>query len=103
MSPDYKWTWIVSLYDLMIFSDLIENEKDFQDYIESRFGLYERNDVEFQDEIDILGFFFENKFPLPVENEDEKIFITSYRDNIENYYTKRDLGIPGIEKPTKQR
>ncbi|MTH15904.1 hypothetical protein [Flavobacterium sp. LC2016-01] len=103
LSADYKWTWIVSLYDLMIFSDLIENEKDFEDYIENRFGLYERNDVEFQDEIDILGFFLENKFPLAAENKNEKIFISSYRDDIENYYTKKDLGMPGVVKPAKKR
>lgn len=75
LSSVYKWTWIVSLYDLMIFSDLIENENDFKEYIDNRLGLYERNDVEFQDEIDILGFFFENKFPLAVEKENEKVFI----------------------------
>lgn len=78
LSSVYKWTWIVSLYDLMIFSDLIENENDFKTYIDNRLGLYERNDVEFQDEIDILGFFFENKFPLGIENENEKIFIHSF-------------------------
>ena len=103
LSSVYKWTWIVSLYDLMIFSDLIENENDFKEYIDNRFGLYERNDVEFQDEIDILGFFFENKFPLPVEKEDEKILIHSYRDEIENYYTKKDVGMAGILKPVKKR
>lgn len=103
LSADYKWTWIVSLYDLMIFADLIENENDFQDYIDNRLKLYERNDVEFQDEIDILGFFLENKFPLPKENDSEKIFIHSYRDEIEEYYTKKDVGIAGIIKPIKKR
>ncbi|MES2543696.1 MAG: hypothetical protein V4548_02340 [Bacteroidota bacterium] len=102
LSPAYKWTWIVSLYDLMIFSDLIENENDFKSYIDNRLGLYERNDVEFQDEIDILGFFFENKFPLGIENENEKILIHSYRDEIEGYYTKKDVGMAGIVKPVKK-
>lgn len=103
LSSVYKWTWIVSLYDLMVFSDLIENENDFKDYIENRFALYERNDVEFHDEIDILGFFFENKFPLSFEKDNEKIYIHSYRDDIENYYTKKDVGMSGITKPIKRR
>jgi hypothetical protein len=103
LSSDYKWTWIVSLYDLMIFSDLMENENDFKEYINYRLGLYEREDVEFQDEIDILGFYFQNKFPLPKPKENEKIFITSYRDEIEEYYTKKDVGMAGIVKPTKSR
>jgi tRNA splicing endonuclease len=103
LSTDYKWTWILSLYDLMIFSDLIENEDDFKNYIDNRLGLYERDDVEFQDEIDILGFFIENKFPLPPEKENEKILMLSYRDEIENYYTKKDVGMPGVIKPIKKR
>ncbi|MBK7573281.1 MAG: hypothetical protein IPI10_17370 [Bacteroidetes bacterium] len=57
LSPDYKGTWIVSLYDLMVFRDLISSESDFKEYIEHRLSLYERKDVEFQDEIDILRFF----------------------------------------------
>jgi len=103
LSADYKWTWIVSLYDLMIFADLIENENDFKDYIDNRLKLYERDDVEFQDEIDILGFFFENEFPLPDEKDNEKIFIHSYRDEIENYYTRKDVGIAGVTKPLRKK
>lgn len=103
LSADFKWTWIISLYDLMVFGDLMENENDFKEYIENRLKLYERNDVEFQDEIDILGFFLENKFPLPKEKENEKILMLSYRDDIENYYTKKDVGIAGIEKPVKKK
>jgi len=37
--------------------------------------------------------------PLSVEKENDKIFIHSYQDDIESYYTKKDLGIPGITKP----
>lgn len=102
LSANYKWTWIVSLYDLMVFADLIKNEAEFKEYLKNRLRLYERNDVEFQDEIDILGFYLENKFPLPEEKDDEKIFIYSYRDEIEQYYTKKDVGMAGIQKPTKK-
>lgn len=31
LSPDFKRTWIVSLFDLMIFSDLVETETDFKE------------------------------------------------------------------------
>lgn len=41
--------------------------------------------------------------PLSVEKENDKIFIHSYRDDIENYDTKKDLGIPGITKAIKLR
>ncbi|WP_426474237.1 hypothetical protein [Chryseobacterium balustinum] len=93
LSPDYKWTWIVSLYDLMVFRDLIDSEEDFVEYISHRINLYERNDVEFQDEIDILGFFLEGKFPINIETTVDKVNIISYRDDIDDYYTKTGVGI----------
>lgn len=102
LSAAYKWTWIVSLYDLMIFADLIESEADFKEYLQNRLGLYERNDIEFHDEIDILGYFFENLFPLKAEKENEKIFMLSYKDDIETYYTRKDVGMPNIIKPKRK-
>ncbi|OCK50633.1 hypothetical protein BA768_19585 [Chryseobacterium sp. CBo1] len=101
LSSDYKWTWIVSLYDLMVFRDLINSEEDFVEYIHHRINLYERNDIEFQDEIDILGFFFEGKLPLHPETTEDKINIVSYRDDIDNYYTKTGVGISS-EKPKRK-
>jgi len=103
LSSDYQWTWIVSLYDLMIFSDLIESESDFQEYINYRLSLYERNDIQFSDEIDILGFYFEANFPLPPEKENERISMTGYKDEIDTYYTRKDVGMPGVIKPKKKR
>ena len=103
LSAAYKWTWIVSLYDLMIFSDMIESEADFKEYLQNRLGLYERNDIEFHDEIDILGFFFENLFPLKLEKENEKIMMLSYKDDIETYYTRIGVGMLGTIKPKRKR
>jgi hypothetical protein len=103
LSAAYKWTWIVSLYDLMIFSEMIENESDFKEYIQHRLGLYERNDIEFNDEIDILGYFFENLFPLKEEKENERIMMLSYKDDIETYYTRKGVGMPGVVKPKRKK
>lgn len=102
LSPDFKWTWIVSLYDLMIFSDLIQSEEEFKEYLSHRIALYDRNDIEFMDEIDILGFYFENGFPLGQEKENEILHIVNYKDEIETYYTRTGVGIPGVVKPKKK-
>lgn len=102
LSPDFKWTWIVSLYDLMIFADLIQSEVEFKEYLTHRIALYDRNDIEFMDEIDILGFYFENRFPLGQEKENELIHIVNYKDEIETYYTRTGVGIPRAIKPTKK-
>jgi len=98
LSLDLKWTWIVSLYDLMIFADLINGEEQFVEYLKNRIDLYDRNDIIFQDEIDILGFYFENKFPLGAEKENETVQIVNFKDEIETYYTQTGVGMPGILK-----
>jgi len=54
----------------MVFADLIESEDDFKEYIDYRIDLYERNNIEFHDEIDILGFFMEGNFPLKEEDKE---------------------------------
>lgn len=102
LSPDFKWTWIVSLYDLMIFADLIQNEAEFKEYLTNRIALYERNDIQFSDEIDILGFYFQNHFPLGNEKENEILHIINFKDEIEDYYTRTGVGMPSIEKPKKK-
>lgn len=102
LSSDFKWTWIVSLYDLMVFSDLLESESDFKKYMEYRIGLYDRNDIEFSDEIDILGYYFEGNFPLDEEKGNETIQIVNYKEDIERYYTKSGVGMPGVNKPKKK-
>ncbi|MBP7954577.1 MAG: hypothetical protein KAZ22_00780 [Parabacteroides sp.] len=102
LSPDFKWTWIVSLYDLMIFADLIQSEAEFKEYLSNRISLYDRNDIQFSDEIDILGFYFQNHFPLGQEKEDEMMYIVNFKDEIEDYYTRTGVGMPFIDKPKKR-
>lgn len=102
LSPDFKWTWIVSLYDLMIFADLIQSETEFKEYLTNRIALYDRNDIQFSDEIDILGFYFQNHFPLGEEKENEIMHIVNFKDDIETYYTRTGVGMPAIDKPKKK-
>jgi hypothetical protein len=102
LSADYKWAWIVSIYDLMIFADLIESEADFKEYLEDRISLYERKDIEFMDEIDILGFFQEGNFPLDAEKEGQIMHILNYSNDISEYYERTAMGMPGIVKPIKK-
>lgn len=103
LNSDYKWTWIVSLYDLMVFSDIIESEQDFLDYLNYRIDLYDRSDITFLDEIDILGFFLEGNFPLKPSKEDENNIITGYSKIIDDYYTKLNLSPESPLKPKRKR
>jgi hypothetical protein len=102
LSTDYKWTWIVSLFDLMIFSDLIDSEASFLEYISNRLGLYERNDIQFSDEIDILGFYLDGNFPLSPPKANEFISMVGYKGDIDTYYNRKDVGMPNVKKPAKK-
>jgi len=101
LNADYKWTWIVSLFDLMIFADILQNENEFIEYLTNRISLYDREDVEFLDEIDILGFYLKNNFPLDVEKENTKLHIVNYKEDIDLYYTRLSLGLIDNAKPKK--
>ena len=102
LNHDYKWTWIVSLYDLMVFSDIIESEQDFLDYLNYRIDLYDRSDITFVDEIDILGFFLDGNFPLKPFKKDENNIVTGYSKSIDDYYTKLNLS-PGTPLKPKRK
>jgi hypothetical protein len=103
LSEDFKWTWIVSIFDLMVFADIIENEEDFKNYLQNRLALYDRNDIEFSDEIDILGYFLEGNFPIKETKPNEFIiFAHDWRAKITEFYQKSLFGIR-CEKPKRFR
>jgi hypothetical protein len=101
LSEDFKWTWIVSIFDLMIFADLIESEDDFKEYLQNRIAIYDRADIEFTDEIDILGYFLDGDFPLKESKPNEFIlFAHDWRKNITEYYQKSLFRV-SCEKPKR--
>ncbi|MBS1781112.1 MAG: hypothetical protein JST70_17430 [Bacteroidetes bacterium] len=103
LSPVYKWAWIVSLYDLMVFADLITSEDDFKEYLQYRIGLYEREDIKFYDEVDILGFFFDGNFPLGEEKKDQMNTIVGFSGEIDSYYTSKELIGKTKDKPERRK
>ncbi len=93
---DFAWT--CSIFDLMVFSDVLETEQDFIDYLEKRIPLYRRPELEFRDEIDILGYFLEHDLEF-----DEKFIkglthfqLNKYSADIDNYFEK------GAVKPKRK-
>jgi hypothetical protein len=56
MKDEYRDTWIVSLFDLMVFADFIESEEEFIKYLDMHNTLYSNHST-FYDEIDLLNGF----------------------------------------------
>ena len=83
LKAEVGWTWIVSLYDLMAFSELMETEEDFQDYLAFRFSLYEKEGITFLDEIDVLGYFFNTGAIVPEIEQNEYFLMTGYSEDMD--------------------
>lgn len=99
VKPDVDFAWNCSLFDLMIFSEILENEDDFIDYLEQRIPLFTNPKIRVNDEIDLLGYFLENEKLV-----DEKLLkkvdnysLTKSSGEIDDYFQK------GGEKPKKKR
>lgn len=60
LDRNVEMAWTCSVFDFMIFSEIIENEDDFIDYLEKRIPLYKDERVEVEDEIDFLGYYLEH-------------------------------------------
>lgn len=56
MKEEYRDTFMVSLFDLMIIADFISDEKEFCDYLDIHNKLYAKHFM-FHDEIDVLNGF----------------------------------------------
>lgn len=102
LKPDYIGTWILPLYDLMVFADFINTEEDLNRYLDNREELYKREDVIFNDELDILGFFLKDLFPLPQEDNSKVTTMVGYAKDIDDYYEKGAVG-GKVEKPEIKR
>lgn len=96
---DVEFAWTCSLFDLIIFSEILENEDDFIEYLEKRLPLYNNPDVNVDDEIDFLGYFLDNG-----ELVDKKALkkVSTYKlnktsEDIDNYFQK------GGPKPKRKK
>jgi len=96
---EIEMAWTCSLFDLMIFSEIIENEDDFIDYLEKRIPLYNDIRVDVDDEIDFLGYYLENGELIDkkaIKGKDSFRF-HKMSSAINDYFEK------GGPKPTKKR
>lgn len=94
---DFAWT--CSLFDLIIFAEIIENEVDFLDYLEKRIPLYQRAELHFSDEIDLLGHFLEHDLEFDEEMISKLTFfrLNKFSEDIDNYFER------GGKKPIRKK
>ncbi|RAI14898.1 MAG: hypothetical protein DKM22_06805 [Candidatus Melainabacteria bacterium] len=86
--PKYP-VWSLSIDDLLVFSDLFENNPtQFFHFLSNRVGIL-KTDSDYQNEMDHLGLYFEkNDYSYLIAQENTKISISSFSEQIDNYYQR---------------
>ena len=84
MKDEYRDTWIVSLFDLMVCADFFESEDEFISYLEMHKTIY-TNHSTFNDELDLLGKFLNEDFAEQVKPDTPMIIIGGHEDIDEEY------------------
>lgn len=98
LSQTNKDCWLISLFDLMVFRDLVPNEKNFLAYLNYRQKLVTDTRLRFFDELDALGLFMKN-IDLPNLGPKEKLHITNTSNDIDVYFDNLLFGIPEKHNP----
>lgn len=97
------YPWVVNIYDLMIFADLIASEEDFTDYLRLRLDLNRWKEFSTGDEINLLGHFFSDQ--LQFEDRERALdhfTLNNFLQDIDAYYYDRQRGLPG-NKPVRKK
>jgi hypothetical protein len=106
MSKIKDYPWIVSIYDLMVISDLLEKETAaFVTYLDERLRVAESSSLEAVDEIDYLGYFLENgNLDTPKDLKSANFtLITGFSEKIDRWYSYLRGEVTKAEKPALKK
>lgn len=95
LQEEYRDTWIVSLFDLMVCSEFFESEDEFLSYLEMHKTLYSNHST-FNDELDLLGLFLNKDLGSQVKPNKPMMIIDGHQ-YIDDEFSK-DYKIPVIPK-----
>lgn len=98
------YPWNVNIYDLLVVTDLLENENDFIEYVSERVRLGKDNDIVAMDELDYLGYYLDNESLTKTEDIDGRTIpkIIGYSEDIDKWYSYQRGEVDFAEKPRKK-
>lgn len=100
------YPFAISIYDLMIITEILDNSDDFIKYLLERINLNQTQEINsYDDEIDFLGYFLKHgtlskTSDLPKSGE---VMIYGYTSDIEKYYSHLQGKIEYVEKPVRHK
>lgn len=97
LEEEHRDTWIVSLFDLMVFSEFIRSEEQFETYLNMHKIIY-NNHSTYNDELDLLGQFLNNGLADKVQANKPMLIIDGHQDIDEEYSSNFKIHVPPIAK-----
>lgn len=84
-----EFAWAINIYDLMAFTDLVDSEKMFMDYLDKRLPLYNNERLATTDEMDLLGLYFTKDLKIGNSiKQSDSVQLYEFKKNIDNYFEK---------------
>ncbi|MEO7536475.1 MAG: hypothetical protein ABIU30_21615 [Ferruginibacter sp.] len=102
IEPGAEFGWVINVHDLMVFSEIIDSEFEFIDYLNKRLPLYKDERLHNVDETALLGLYYSDD--LKIDKQFEKstsvqLDSRSYLDEIDAYF---DFNGPRPRKQIKK-
>jgi len=96
------YPYILTIYDLIVFSELFKTPDKFLDYIKERIEINKRSGMMAFDELDYLGYYEENGSLTKPKGADDfdNILLHGYSEKIERWYSYKRGEIEQAEEPS---
>lgn len=98
------YPWNVNIYDLLVITDLLDNQDDFVDYLSERMRLNYDMEIKSGDELEFFGYYLKYGSLSKVKDIEGKTIptIIGYAEDIDRWYSYERGEINSAEKPKKQ-
>lgn len=98
IDKESSFAWTVNIFDFIPFTELMENEAMFIDYLQKRLPMYDDPRLSHVDEMNMLGLYFENDIKIDKQFENvSSVHLHAYKNEIDEYFDR------GGKKPVKKK
>jgi len=99
------YPWILNIYDLIVISDLIENQEDFMDYLKQRIKINKDYELKAGDELDFLGYYLTHGSLSKTDDikKNQSPLIHGYSENVDKWYAYLRGEVKSAKKPAKKK
>jgi hypothetical protein len=100
------YPFAISIYDLMVITDILENSDDFIKYLQERISLNRKQEISSFDEIDYFGYFLKHgtlSKTSDLPKSEDTIIVNGYSSDIERYYSFLQGEIEYAKKPVRNK